>query len=53
MANITPNLKDGKVISYKFRCYLGREENGKQIFRCTRVSKIKCACALAQYDISV
>lgn len=34
MANITPNLKDGKVISYKFRCYLGREESGKQIFRC-------------------
>ena len=35
MANITLNLKDGKVISYKFRCYLGREKNGKQIFRCT------------------
>lgn len=34
MANITPNLKDGKVISYKFRCYLGRKESGKQIFRC-------------------
>lgn len=34
MANITPNIKDGKTISYKFKCCLGREENGKQIFRC-------------------
>lgn len=34
MANITPNVKDGKTISYKFRCCLGRKENGKQIFKC-------------------
>ena len=35
MANITPNIKDGKTVSYKFRCCLGRKENGKQIFKCT------------------
>lgn len=35
MANITPNIKEDKIISYKFKCCLGREENGKQIFRCT------------------
>lgn len=34
MANVTPNLKDGKVVSYKFKCYLGREQSGKQIVRC-------------------
>lgn len=35
MANVTPNIKDGKAISYKFKCYLGREQSGKQIVRCT------------------
>lgn len=35
MAAITPNKKDGKIISYKFRACVGRDEVGKQIFRCT------------------
>lgn len=35
MAAITPNKKDGKIVSYKFRACVGRDEAGKQIFRCT------------------
>lgn len=35
MASITQNKKDGKVISYKFKACIGRDEFGKQIFRCT------------------
>ncbi|MDD3242136.1 MAG: hypothetical protein PHD32_00245 [Eubacteriales bacterium] len=35
MASITANIKDGKTVSYKFKCFLGRTEKGKQIFRCT------------------
>ena len=34
-ASITQNKKDGKVISYKFKACVGRDEFGKQIFRCT------------------
>lgn len=30
-----PTEKDGKVISYKFRTCVGRDENGKQAVRCT------------------
>ena len=35
MASITQNKKDGKVIPYKFKACVGRDEFGKQIFRCT------------------
>ena len=35
MASITQNKKNGKVISYKFKACVGRDEFGKQIFRCT------------------
>ena len=35
MAAITPNEKNGKVVSYRFRACVGREESGKQIFRST------------------
>ena len=35
MASITQNKKDGKVVSYKFMACVGRDELGKQIFRCT------------------
>jgi len=35
MASIIQNKKDGKVISYKFQTYVGRDEFGKQIWRCT------------------
>ena len=35
MASITPNKKNGKVISYKFKTFVGRDEFGKQVFRCT------------------
>ena len=35
MASISLNKKDGKVISYKFKACIGRDEFGKQIFRCT------------------
>ena len=34
MATIYPNKKDGKIISVKLKAYLGRDEHGKQIFRC-------------------
>lgn len=35
MASITHNKKDGKIVSYKFRACVGRDEFGKQIFRCS------------------
>ncbi len=35
MASIYPNRKDGKIISFKFKAFLGRDKNGKQIFKCT------------------
>ncbi len=35
MASIYPNRKDGKVVSIKFKAFLGRDEKGKQIFKCT------------------
>lgn len=34
MATIYPNFKNGKIVSFKFKAYLGRAENGRQIFRC-------------------
>ena len=34
MATIYPNRKDEKIISVKLKAYLGRDEQGKQIFRC-------------------
>ena len=35
MATVIQNIKDGKVVSYKFRSCLGRDERGKQITRYT------------------
>ena len=35
MATITPKEKDGKVIAYKFRACVGRDENGRQVCRAT------------------
>ena len=34
MASIKENLKDGKIISYKFTACLGRDRQGKQIRKC-------------------
>ena len=34
MAAIQEKVKDGKIISFKFRACLGRNEDGKQIFKC-------------------
>jgi len=34
MASITANEKDGKIISYKFRTCVGRNEDGRQVFKC-------------------
>jgi len=34
MATITQNKKEEKITSYKFRTCVGRDEFGKQIFRC-------------------
>ena len=31
MASIYPNRKNGKITSFKFKAYLGRDENGKQV----------------------
>lgn len=35
MATIIENKKDGKIVSYKFRTYLGKDDLGKQIMRYT------------------
>lgn len=35
MASIIQNQKEGKTVSYKFKCCVGRDELGKQIFRCS------------------
>lgn len=35
MAAITPNSKNGKIISYRFRVCVGRDAEGKQLFRST------------------
>lgn len=34
MASIYPNTKNGRIVSFKFKAYLGRDENGKQKFKC-------------------
>ncbi|MBQ5762084.1 MAG: hypothetical protein IIW02_04635 [Clostridia bacterium] len=34
MATIYQNKKDGKIVSFKFKAFLGRNEKGKQIFKC-------------------
>ena len=34
MAMVKENLKDGKVVSYKFTVFLGRDENGKKLSKC-------------------
>ena len=34
MASITQNKNNGKVISYKFKACVGRDEFGKQVFKC-------------------
>ena len=34
MASIYPNKKDGKIVSFKFKAFLGRDGNGKQIIKC-------------------
>ena len=35
MATIYEKTKDKKIISYKFRTCIGRDQKGKQIFKCT------------------
>lgn len=35
MASIQANFKNGTVVSFKFRAFLERDKNGKQIVRCT------------------
>ena len=35
MATIIENKKGGKIVSYKFRTYLGKDEFGKQVMRYT------------------
>lgn len=35
MAAIYQNKKDGKIVSFKFKAFLGRDEQGKQLFKCT------------------
>ena len=35
MASIIPNSRDGKIISYKFKACVGRDDCGKQVVRCT------------------
>lgn len=35
MASIYPNRRDGKIVSFKFKWYGGRDKTGRQIVRCT------------------
>ena len=35
MATVYPVKKGCRIVSYKFKAYLGKDENQKQIFRCT------------------
>lgn len=35
MASIYPDRKDGKIVSFKFTAFLGRDEDGRQITKCT------------------
>ena len=34
MAQIQEKVKNGKIVSFKIKVFLGRDDNGKQIFRC-------------------
>ena len=34
MAQIQEKLKNGKIVSFKIKVFLGRDDDGKQIFRC-------------------
>ena len=34
MATIQEKIKGGKIVSFKIKVCLGRDENGKQIFKC-------------------
>ena len=34
MATVYPNKKDGKIVSFKFKAFVGRDDFGKQIFKC-------------------
>ncbi len=34
MAMVKENVKDGKVVSYKFTVFLGRDNNGKKLSKC-------------------
>ncbi len=40
MASIKANSKDGKIVSFKFRACLGRDESGKQIFPMSKLPDI-------------
>ena len=35
MASVYPSNKNGKVVSYKFKTCVGRDEQKKQVIRCT------------------
>ena len=34
MATIYTNRKDGKIVSFKFKVFLGKETSGKHIVKC-------------------
>ena len=35
MAYIQEKVKEKKIVSFKFKACVGRDDNGKQIFKCT------------------
>ncbi len=41
MASITENKKNGKIVSFKFRVFIGRDDEGKQQFK-TKIWKHGC-----------
>ena len=44
MANITANKKNGKIVSFRFRVFIGRDANGRQQFK-TKMWKPEIECS--------
>lgn len=59
MASVLEKVKNGKIVSFKFRTCLGRDEHGKQIIKCctwypeeglTKAKSRKAAAAAAVWE---
>ena len=58
LATIQEKIKDGKIVSFKFKACLGRSADGKQVFKCLTwypeegLTKAKSRWAAAAADAS-